>query len=170
MEIERPPTSTLIKRLREASRVKPRSMGFGRREDEAAAPAMVLIAEVAGLDARAARAAAASGAAAVAFAVTGSETAALAAGDDAALQEAVLAGRARPGSGSAGLTVFDLMAYKLVVESVRQPVLVVADDAIRPDDLQALRDVGVDGLILAASHGAEATLAPYRDAIARVKI
>jgi hypothetical protein len=43
MEIERPPASTLIKRLRDASRAKPRSMGFGRRQDEPAAPAMLLV-------------------------------------------------------------------------------------------------------------------------------
>ena len=56
------------------------------------------------------------------------------------------------------------MAYKLVVESVRQPVLVVADDSIRPDDLQALRDVGVDGLIVAAGAGGGAGR-PTGDAI-----
>src|SRR2546428_2864093 len=98
MEIERPPTSTLIKRLREASRAKPRSMGFGRREDEAAAPAMVLVAQVAGLDGRAARAAARAGAAAIAFALSDSEAAAIAAGEGAALRQAVAAcGDAVPG-------------------------------------------------------------------------
>src|SRR5262245_61365352 len=98
MEIDRPPTSTLIKRLRDASRARPRSMGFGRREDEAAAPAMVLIARVAGLDAAAARAAADDGAAAIAFALTGPEAAALAGGQSDALQPAVEAcGEAAPG-------------------------------------------------------------------------
>jgi hypothetical protein len=247
MEIDRPPTSTLIKRLRDASRAKPRSMGFGRREDEAAAPAMVLVARIAGLDAAAARAAVEDGAAAVAFGLTGPEAAALAAGKSDALEEAVAAcGEAAPGllfgdgpvaagltarleslgvdfaisaverapaallgreapalvaridnygerpaflralgelkvdavvagrvqlaSDQDGLTLFDLMAYKLVVESVRQPVLVVADESVRPDDLQALRDVGIDGVILAASGGQEGALARYRDAIAKVKI
>jgi len=65
MEIERPPSSALIKRLRDASRARPRSLGFGRREDEAAAPPLVLIARIDGLNASAASQAAATGAAAV---------------------------------------------------------------------------------------------------------
>jgi hypothetical protein len=247
MEIERPPTSTLIKRLRDASRARPRSIGFGRREDEAAVPAMVLVAQVAGLDNRAARAAAAAGAAAIAFALNDREAAAIAAGESAALREAVaacggaapgllfgdapapadlaelvesmgvdfaiagvdrapaallghdapalvaridnysdhpaflralgelkvdaiLAGPGQPGSGQSALTVFDLMVYKLVVDAVRQPILVSADEAIRPDDLQSLRDVGVDGLIVAVGDRPEGVLALYRDAIARVKV
>src|SRR5919199_2228552 len=98
MEIERPPTSALIKRLRDASRAKPRSMGFGRREEEAAAPAMVLVAQVNGLDDRAARAAAGAGAGAIAFALTEAEAAGIAAGESAALREAVAAcGDAAPG-------------------------------------------------------------------------
>jgi hypothetical protein len=246
MELERSPTSALIKRLRDASRAKPRSLGFGRREDAPAATAMVLIAQVAGLDPSAASAATAAGAAAVAFAVTGQEASAIAAGETGRLREAVgacgdavagllfegdlpvpadlaarveglgldfaictverapaallgqeslalvarvddygerpaflralgelkadavLAGPAQPTAGHAALTVFDLMGYKLVVESVRQPVLVVADAAIRPEDLQTLRDVGVDGLVVAA--GDAAALGQYRDAIAKVKI
>jgi hypothetical protein len=84
--------------------------------------------------------------------------------------DAVLAGPAQPTAGHSAMTVFDLMGYKLVVESVRQPVLVVADAALRPDDLQTLRDVGVDGLVVAAGGEPQARLAPYRDAIAKVKI
>jgi hypothetical protein len=237
----------LIKRLRDASRAKPRSMGFGRREDEAAAPAMVLVAQVGGLDAPAARAAAAAGAAAIAFALNESEAAAIAAGESAALREAVaacgdaapgllfgdapasadlaeriesmgvdfaiasierapaallsheapalvaridnysehpaflralgelkvdaiVAGPGQPGAEQSALTVFDLMVYKLVVDAVRQPVLVIADEGIRPDDLQALRDVGVDGLIVAVGDRPDGVLALYRQAIARVKV
>jgi hypothetical protein len=43
--------------------------------------------------------------------------------------------------------------------------LIIADEAIRPDDLQALRDVGVDGLIVSAD-----AVAGYREAVAKVKV
>src|SRR4051812_35560054 len=91
MEIERPPSSALIKRLRDASRARPRSLGFGRREDEAAAPPLVLIARVDGLNAPAASQAAAAGAGAVAFALSPDEASALAAGQTDPVREAVAA-------------------------------------------------------------------------------
>lgn len=248
MEIERSPTSTLIKRLRDASRAKSRSLGFGRRDDERAAPAMVLVAQVSGLDAAAAAAAVHGGAAAIAFALTSAEAIALAKGQitdlEAGLQacgsavpgllfsgdalppvdlarrldgvgvdfviasvdrapaalmgqeglgliariddygehpaflrglgelrvDGVVAGRRHASSGYQDLTVSDLMGYKLVVESVRQPVLVIADGAIRPDNLQALRDLGVDGVIVTISALPGGELGPFREAVAKLKI
>jgi hypothetical protein len=248
MELERPPKSALIKRLRDASRVKPRSLGFGRRDDEKPSAAMVLVAQVGGFDAETAAAAAKAGAAAVAFAITADELRALENGDldrvraavkacgdavagmvfedsaavpvdlsrhiealeiDFAIAsverapaalighestalvariegygerpaflralgelkvDAVVAGRVLGSDGQSGLRLFDLMGYKLVVESVRQPVLIVADEAALPADLQALRDVGVDGLILPVARDAASTIAPYVEAIGKLKI
>src|SRR5687768_14128994 len=71
MELERPSKSALVRRLREAARGKPRSLGFGRDRDEQPTPAVVLVAEVAELDAAAARKVVADGAGAVVFALEG---------------------------------------------------------------------------------------------------
>jgi hypothetical protein len=71
MELERPSNSALVRRLREAARGKPRSLGFGRDRDDKPTPAVVVVAEVRGLDASAARDAVADGAAAVVFVVDG---------------------------------------------------------------------------------------------------
>lgn len=233
-----------MKRLRDTSRARPRSLGFGRRDEEKRTLAMVLVAQVDGLDARAAAAAVGGGASAVAFVLEASEAASLARGQTNELDhataacgdavpglllagewplptelaaqiqarkvdfvivrtqrapaslvgsgetalvvqvddpverpallrglgelkvDAVLAGPPQPGSDHRELTVYDLMVYKLVVESVRQPVLVAVDRAIRPEDLQALRDVGVDGIVMPP--GTE--LARYAEAIAKLKI
>jgi hypothetical protein len=71
------------------------------------------------------------------------------------------------------LTVYDLMHYKGVAELARPPILVFAEQAIRPGDLQALRDVGVDGVVLPLAKlgdsGAE-QIGAFRDAIAKVKV
>jgi hypothetical protein len=242
MEIERAPSSALIKRLREAGRAKPRRLGFARRDDDRAAPSIVLIAEVAGLDPEGARAATAAGAAAIAFVLDRPAVAALARGDTPALVAAIeacgdaIAGLtfsadtmvpadlveragdadfaiaaverapaallraeklalvaqveasidrpallravgelkvdavlALPRGGSqhgAGLSLLDLMAYKLATDSARQPVLALADSSIRPEDLQPLRDVGVDGVVLPAG----ARIRAFADAAARVKV
>jgi hypothetical protein len=250
MELERPAKSALIKLLRAAGRARPRTLGFGRDRDEGKTPpAMVLVAQVDGLDAAAARAAVAAGASAVAFKVGPEAVGGLAEGSSA-LKDAISAcGDAVPGlvfgpdaeltsdlperlSGAgvdfvvapvqrtpaaflvaesiakvpsvdasqpaaliralgdmdvdalcvapprrrrnaAELTVYDLMHYKGVAELARPPILVLAEQAIRPGDLQALRDVGVDGLVLPlAKFGAEAAeqVAVFCDAIAKVKI
>ena len=214
MELERPSNSALVRRLREAARAKPRSLGFGRDRDEKATPAVVVVAQVKGLDATAAKDAVADGAAAVLFALEGpagdqvgrdGKAAVSACGDAVAglavsgdvdasaltragfdfvvlnvedapaavltaeglakvarvgaasqttgllralgeLQvDAVLAGRS---GGASGLTVLDLMSYRHVVDCMRQPVLVVADESIQAEHLQALRDVGIVGIVL----------------------
>lgn len=246
MEPEKPATSTLIKLLRAAGRARPRTMGFGRdRDDEKQPAAIVLVAQVDGLDAAAARSAVAAGAAAVAFAITAADVddanqlavAVSACGDaapgvvfgpDAELSPELPARltRARvdfiiapiqraPASllieekiaripaieasqpaalvralgdmdvdalcvspprrrGSAGeLTLYDLMHYRGVAELARPPILVLAEQSIPPRDLQALRDVGVDGLVLPLSKSvpdAVARLGAYRDAIGSVRI
>jgi hypothetical protein len=211
MEIERPTSSALIRRLRDAARARPRSIGFGRDRDGAAGPAVVVVASVRGYDAAAAKKAVADGAAAVLF--EGGEVgkdareAAAACGDVAAgvalgqvavapsdlersgfdyvlvdverapaavlaaegvarvarvadasqstgllralgeLQvDAVLAARLR--DGSASLTILDLMGFRHVVDCMRQPVLVEADANLQPESLQALRDVGVVGVVV----------------------
>jgi hypothetical protein len=213
MELERPSNSALVRRLREAARGKPRSLGFGRDRDDKPTPAVVVVAEVRGLDASAARDAVADGAAAVVFTVDGptmeqvsqdgrvavqacgeavagialagevdasgvaaagfdfvlsavdeapigfvaAEGVAKVARVDAALQtgllralgelpvDAVVAGRVGAAS---GLTVLDLMTYRHVVDSMRQPVLVVVDDSIQAEHLQVLRDSGIVGVLL----------------------
>jgi hypothetical protein len=242
----------LIKRLRDSSRAKPRSIGFGRgRDDDKPTPAMVLVAQVTGLDADATETAVKAGAAAVAFAVSDAEAGKLADGDTSALDaaikaagdavpglvfagdvavpaelvdrmtglgidfaianvehapaalieeekvalvvrydqyverpaflralgdlkvDAVVAARATTSNAADALTIYDLMAYKLVAESIRQPALVVADASIRPGDLQALRDAGIDGIVISlAQLGGDVAvgLAPFREAIGKLKI
>lgn len=76
--------------------------------------------------------------------------------------DAVVAGRA---SSRAELSLLDLMGYRHVVDCLRQPVLVAADASIKPIHLQALRDVGVVGVLLSAG----ADIAAFRDAAAQVK-
>ena len=242
MELETPTSSALIKLLRQSGRARPRSLGFGRdRDDEKQPAALVLVAQVDGLDAAAARSAVEAGAAAVAFTVGATDAA-----DAGRLGEAVAAcGAAAPGvvfgpdaelsvdlpaklaeakidfliasvhrapaallgeekiaripaidashppalvralgdmdvdalcvspprrrRNAGELTVYDLMHYRGVAELARPPILVVAEQTIRPEDLQALRDVGVDGLVLPlARFGGQ--LSAFRDAVAKVKI
>jgi hypothetical protein len=245
MDLERPSTSALIRRLREAARAKERSIGFAReRGAEAPAAPVVLLAEVSGLDGVAASRAVAAGAASVLFAldpevagrlarepasaakaieacgeaVAGVTVAAAAWGlggltdglskagfdyvvadvdgapatllttegiarvarvEEAAQTtgllralgdlpvDAVLAGRPRPALAGTGLSLLDLMSYRHVIECLRQPVVVVADESVRPADLQALRDLGVVGVLVPVANGA--ALAPLREAIASVK-
>jgi hypothetical protein len=250
MELERPAKSALIKLLRGAGRAKPRSLGFGRgRDEDKPAAAMVLVAQVDGLDAAAAKAAIAAGAAAVAFTVGPEAVGGLAEGSSA-LREAIQAcGEAVPGlvfgpdaeltgdmperfaaakvdfvvapvqrtpaafltaesiakvpsvdasqpaaliralgdmdvdalcvspprrrRNAAELTVYDMMHYKGVAELARPPIMVLAEQAIHPGDLQALRDVGVDGIVLpVAKLGDDAAerITAFRDAIAKVKV
>jgi hypothetical protein len=245
MDLERPSTSALIRRLREAARAKERSIGFAReRGDGASVAPIVLLAEVGGLDAAAAGRAVAAGAASVLFSLdaesagrlardpSAAEAAVAACGEavagltvaaeawrldglidglgkagfdyvvadvDAApatlltaegiarvarIEEAaqttgllralgdlpidaILAGRARSTSAAGGLSLLDLMSYRHVIECVRQPVLVVADATVRPNDMQALRDVGVIGALVPADGAAG--LPSLRDAVALVK-
>jgi hypothetical protein len=230
MELERPSNSALVRRLREAARGKPRSLGFGRDRDDKPAPAIVLVAQVAGLDPAAARKAVVDGAAAVLFALEGAASdhvgrdgaaAVEACGDAVAglsvtgafdaeavakagfdfvvvnvasapadvltaeglakvarveeasqttgllralgeLQvDAVLAG----GTGAGTLTLLDLMGYRHVVDCMRQPVLMIADGSVQPENLQALRDVGIVGVVLPEP----SRLAAFREAAAKVK-
>jgi hypothetical protein len=244
MDLERPSTSALIRRLREAARAKPRSIGFARERDgDGPAAAVVLLAEVDGLDSAAASRAAAAGAESVLFALAadaagrlvrdpasarsaieacGRAAAGVAVGADgwrfglpdalvgagfdyvvanvdgapatlltteglariARVEEAaqttgllralgdlpvdaILAGRTRPGLATSGLSLLDLMSYRHVIECVRQPVVVVADDSVRPEDVQALRDLGVVGVLVPAASADR--LGPLREAVASVK-
>lgn len=249
MDLERTPTSALIKRLRDAARARPRSLGFGReRAGAPPPPPMLLVAEVAGLDGAAASAAVAAGAAAVAFTIDAATAASidndlaavaaaaraivdaipgLAFAADAAIPaglpdrlagvgidfvvasvqrapasllnvesiarvplidasqpagmlralgemkiDAVVVGPPRRRRAAADLTVFDLMHYRQVAEFVRQPVLLRAEQTIQADDLQAIRDLGIEGIVLplASLADAAATLTAFRDAIGKIKI
>ena len=83
---------------------------------------------------------------------------------DAVLAEAGAEGAAGP------LTVRDLLHYRQVVDLVRRPVLVAADQRLTPEALPPLRDMGVEGLLLsvpAAAKPAEVRehVAAYRKAI-----
>jgi hypothetical protein len=249
MELERPAKSALIKLLRGAGRARPRSLGFGRERAEEKQPtAIVLLAEIEGLDPAAARSAVAAGAAAIAFVVGPEAVGGLAADSDALTSAIDACGDAAAGlvfgadaelmndmperlaaSGvdfvvapvqrtpasflmaesmgrvpsidasqpaaliralgemdvdalyvapprrrrnAAELTLYDLMHYRGVAELARPPIMVLAEQGVRPEDLQALRDVGVDGVVIPLRRfgGAAEQLSAYRDAAATVKV
>ncbi len=76
---------------------------------------------------------------------------------------------------AADLTVYDLMHYRGVAELARPPIMVVAEQAIRGADLQALRDVGVDGIVVPlrkfeSTAAAAAELESMKTAIGTVRI
>ena len=255
MDLDRRSTSALVKRLRESSRARPRSMGFGRLAEEAPpAPALVLIAEVDGCDGLAAAAAVASGATAILFNLGESDVAQLASGNEEPLRLAVAScGEAVPGvmlgsemvvestlpaqlsalkidflvgsihqlpasilqeesiariprvdasqpmaiirsltdlsvdavaigpsrrrrNTTPGLSFYDVITYKQAVDATRLPAIIVGDAPINPSDLQALRNLGVEGFVISLrSLGADAgdaakALEPFRDAIKVLKI
>ncbi|HEV8637661.1 MAG TPA: hypothetical protein VG370_25865 [Chloroflexota bacterium] len=245
MDLERPSTSALVRRLREAARAKERSIGFAReRETEPSPAAVVLLAEVGGLDPAAAGRAVAAGAASVLFAVDAEAASRLARDGGAAktaidacgkavagvavvaeawtlsgladglaragfdyvvadvdgapawlltteglacvarveetaqttgllralgdLQiDAILAGRTKPALAATGLSLLDLMSYRHVIECVRQPVMIAADASVEPEDIQALRDLGVVGIMVPGANADR--LAAFGGAIANVK-
>lgn len=66
------------------------------------------------------------------------------------------------------LMVTDLIAYRHVADALHQPMLIIASAVTSPADLQALRDVGAEAVLLPLSLADRAT--EYRDAIEAVKI
>src|SRR5205814_10709102 len=99
MDLERAPKSALARKLKEASRAHPRTMGFAREHREEKPPrAMVLLVEVDGLDAKAAKAAVGAGADAIAFSLNGGSADALGRGELSDIKGALKAcGSAIPG-------------------------------------------------------------------------
>lgn len=255
MDLDRRSTSALVKRLRESSRARPRSMGFGRLAEEApSSPALVLIAEVDGCDGAAAAAAVASGATSVLFTLAELDISQLSSGNLEPLRLAVAScGDAVPGvmlgsdivieaslpallSGlkidfligsihqlpasiledesiariprveasqpmaiirsfadlsvdavaigpsrrrrntTPGLSFYDVIAYKQAVDATRLPAIIIGDAPVNPGDLQTLRNLGVEGIVVPLrSLGTDPTeaataLEPFRDAIKVLKI
>lgn len=83
--------------------------------------------------------------------------------------DAVLA-EAGVDSGSGPLAVRDLLYYRQVVDLVRRPVLVAADQRLTTETLPPLRDMGVEGLLLHVPAGMKPNelyerVAAYRKAI-----
>ena len=255
MELDRRSTSALVKRLRESSRARPRSLGFSRlAADAPASPALVLIAEVDGCDGLAAAAAVASGATGILFTLSESDVTQLVSGNMEPLRLAVAScGDAVPGvmlaadlvvdstlpgqlaqlkidfligsihqlpasileeegiariprvdasqpmailrsladlsvdavaigpsrrrrDTTPGLSFYDVIAYKQAVDSTRLPAIIIGDAPINPGDLQSLRNLGVEGIVVPLRRlGSDAvsaaqSLEQFRDVIKVLKI
>lgn len=88
--------------------------------------------------------------------------------------DAVAIAQPRPEGNGGHLSIRDVMRLKLLRMLVRKPMIVLGDGSVNPQDVEVLRDVGVEGIVIDLSatgegeRSIEETVRSYAEAIAKL--